>query len=394
MPPQVYPATNDTSSGSYNVVWVHQAPLATVTACSPGLQQNATAGTAAAECWTYSVDGFAGSICMAPVGGVPQGGEEGYRVGCDALGWSTWRKLRSPAADSINMLAYADAGIGWSNGTMGMLAADAASGRFAAVLNHGDISYANDYKPATNNSWVWDQYLNMAEAHLDGAAGPHVAICGNHERQHDFAAYLNRTQMPRSSDKPLGRFYSSTAVGPVTVISFSTEHDTSAGSEIYEFVAGALSAAAEAKHLRPWIVVQTHHPALCTDLLFITTRCGEEAAAIMATFGPLFEAAGVAVFFSGHNHMLEGSWPYFNGTFTTDLHNAKGTVYVVNGAAGDIEGIEPLFIDNPGFRMFDSELSLDTVYARLQVTRTAFAAEFVDSRSGRVTHNFTLTRDD
>lgn len=398
----VYPATNNTADGMYTVLWVHQAPLAVVKAAAPALQQRTSAGlgapsTAAASCWTYDVDGFAGTICKAPVSGVPTGGSLQYRVGCDSLSWSTWRVLRSPAATAVRMLAYADGGIAWSNGTMAGLAADAATGQYGAVLNHGDISYANDYKPASNNSWVWDQYLNEAEAHLDGRAGPHVCIVGNHEAQHNFMPYLNRTAMPRGSTRPLGRFYSYTAVGPVSVISFSTEHDVSPGSEIFDFVASSLQHAASSsvRRERPWIVVQTHHPFLCTDLLTFSTRCVEQAERFRADLEGLFMVAKVDLFFSGHNHMLEASWPYANGTHSEDLHNAyeRGTVYVVNGNFGDIEGIEPFFVENPGFRMLDSSMSVDTGYARLDVTMTSLAVDFVNSRTGSVWHNFTLTKD-
>ncbi|KAA0145685.1 hypothetical protein FNF29_08432 [Cafeteria roenbergensis] len=289
--------------------------------------------------------------------------------------WVAIRSAGQPGASSARLLprpcaclAYADGGIAWSNGTMAGLAADAATGQYGAVLNHGDISYANDYKPASNNSWVWDQYLNEAEAHLDGRAGPHVCIVGNHEAQHNFMPYLNRTAMPRGSTRPLGRFYSYTAVGPVSVISFSTEHDVSPGSEIFDFVASSLQHAASSsvRRERPWIVVQTHHPFLCTDLLTFSTRCVEQAERFRADLEGLFMVAKVDLFFSGHNHMLEASWPYANGTHSEDLHNAyeRGTV-----------------------------MSVDTGYARLDVTMTSLAVDFVNSRTGSVWHNFTLTKD-
>jgi hypothetical protein len=287
-------------------------------------------------------------------------------------------------------------GIEWSQGTMAYLASDAASGEYSAVLATGDMSYANDHLPVTNNSWVWDLFLNEAEPHLDGSAGPWIQICGNHEREGDFAAYLTRTWSYRPNSGNLSRFYYSTTVGPATVISFSTEHDVSPGSEIHSYLAGALAHAASpavrAQH--PWIIVQTHHPLLCTDVLTWQTRCVEEASAFRASLEGLFREAEVDVFFSGHNHQMEVSYPYYNGTWTTDLHNAssRGTVYIVNGAAGDIEGIEPLFMPDEGYRMFDSQLSLNTSYARLEVNRSAFRADFVDSHTGQVIDTFTLTK--
>lgn len=39
----------------------------------------------------------------------------------------------------------------------------------------------------------------------------------------------------------------------------------------------------------------------------------------------------------------ERSYPYYNGTYTESYHRPNQTVYVVNGAAGNIEGVENLW---------------------------------------------------
>jgi hypothetical protein len=395
--------TRGTSLTDFTAMWVHQAPLAEVLAAQPQLQQQAATDaplTQAASCWTYDAGGFAGSICSAPIVNVQPGSAAQYRVGCDSLGWSTWRTMRSPppANGTLKVLAVADMGIAWSNQTIALMNAEAQTGAYGAVWYTGDMGYANDYGDS-NNSWVFDEFFNAVEPHLDGAAGPWVPICGNHEDQFHFAAYLNRTAYLPGGPGPNGRFYYVAHLGPVTLISFSTEHDVSPGSEIYQFVEASLKNASDptSRSVRPWIAVATHHPFLCTDALTWSSRCSpsSDAGRFRGWYERMFHQYGVDIFFSGHNHMMEASWPYYNGTFSTDLHNSyqRGTVYVVNGAGGSIEGIEPFFMPDQPSRMFDTQDSLDTVYARLTVNTTSFTAEFVDAHTGNVAHSFQLTRD-
>jgi hypothetical protein len=63
-------------------------------------------------------------------------------------------------------------------------------------------------------------------------------------------------------------------------------------------------------------------------------------------------AAKVDLHISGHNHQYERSHPvsgcgadYKTGCAVSEgLHNARGTVHIVNGAGGDVEGSDPSWV--------------------------------------------------
>jgi hypothetical protein len=97
---------------------------------------------------------------------------------------------------------------------------------------------ANDYKPATNNSWVLDQYWHEVEA---AAANAPMMLCpGNHEAQFDFAAHLNRTHMPVVGSGPLKRFYYSFNYGPIHFATISTENPNGNNTEQWQVRAQAV----------------------------------------------------------------------------------------------------------------------------------------------------------
>lgn len=51
----------------------------------------------------------------------------------------------------------------------------------------------------------------------------------------------------------------------------------------------------------PWIIVYTHHPFLCSDLL-TRDRCLHEAPHYREQMEDMFKEYNVDVFVSGHNH--------------------------------------------------------------------------------------------
>lgn len=130
------------------------------------------------------------------------------------------------------------------------------------------------------------------------------------------------------------RFYYSFDYGCVHFISFSTEHtidknteqwDVSLQHELepkliqgtqfplidactsslyvfrYQFVMADLKRAQANRDKVPWIVVYTHHPFYCSDLLTVD-RCMKQAPHYRAQLEDAFKQYGVDVFVSGHNH--------------------------------------------------------------------------------------------
>lgn len=83
-----------------------------------------------------------------------------------------------------------------------------------------------------------------------------------------------------------------------------------------------------------WRFVVLHHPPY---------TCGGHApdVDVRAVLVPVFEECGVAIVFSGHDHMYERTVPMFGGEAAPD---GRGVVYVVSGAGGarlyDLQPVE------------------------------------------------------
>ena len=111
------------------------------------------------------------------------------------------------------------------------------------------------------------------------------------------------------------------------------------------------------------------------------SRCVTEAAQYRGNIEKLMVAAKVDLHISGHNHQYERSWPvqgcskgYTTGCVVTKAyHDAPAPVYIVNGAAGDVEGTDPSWVADQKkvpFRALNDE-GLHTGTARVVVNRTA-----------------------
>jgi len=349
-----------------------------------------------ATSYSYSAGNFSNTLLRVTMAGLQYDGAYFYRVGGPALGWSDvipYRHKPKPGTeDTVKFLSYGDAGIAWSDGTNDYVSKDAATGEYSLLVNVGDISYANDYG-ATNNSWVNDEFFRRAQPYASRV--PYMTAPGNHDSQFDFAAYLNRSVMPEQGTGPLSRFYYSFDWGPVHFLSFSTEHTFETGGEQWQFIKDDLERTASRRHITPWVVVWGHRPLYCTDLITWESRCVEEATQYREWLEGLFHQYHVDAYLCGHNHQLEYTKPVFNETEIDDsYHNAQGTVYIVNGAAGDKEGIDPTFMPgNIPWREWTSSLSLHTAYTRVTANQTALTWEFMDSDTGKLAKSFTMSKD-
>ena len=68
-----------------------------------------------------------------------------------------------------------------------------------------------------------------------------------------------------------------------------------------QFVLQDLKKAQANRNKVPWIVVYTHHPFLCSDIIK-EDRCAREAPHYRAQMEDMFQQYGVDLFVSGHNH--------------------------------------------------------------------------------------------
>ena len=285
-----------------------------------------------------------------------------------------------------------DMGIEESEHTIAGLKSAVSGGDMQLLVHVGDISYANDYKPPSNNSWVWDKYMDMIE--LITSRVPYMTSPGNHEAQFNFSAYLNRLHMPYVASGSPSPFYHSFDYLGVHFTMFSTEHDFSNGSVQQKWIESDLKKASQNREQVPWIVVIGHRPLYCSSIAVID-RCDKEAPVYRDDIEWLLQMYRTDVYICGHNHQYERSYPVYNNTVTShEYTNPQAPVHIVNGAAGDLEHIDPTFL--PEFlvpwRAAHGHLR-ETSWLRMTPDAKNLKIELIRSSTNEVQDSFTITKD-
>ena len=106
---------------------------------------------------------------------------------------------------------------------------------------------------------------------------------------------------------------------------------------------------------------------------------------VQAAFEPLLHAAGVDLWLCGHKHFYERTVPAFAGRPT-----ANGTVHVVNGAAGNNEGLQPGHAPGKSKLIVASDYTT-TGYGELSLLNaTALRWRYLRSADGATMDEFVL----
>ncbi|CAL5230081.1 g13538 [Coccomyxa viridis] len=227
-----------------------------------------------------------------------------------------------------------------------------------ALLNFGDLSYADDQSPdgtygqtgvyPTSAVWqytgnegttsktfqpVWDAWLRLIQPLI--AQVPMLTGIGNHdvEQQHILSKFLVSYQArfknaQRSSNSNSFQFYS-VNVGPTHNIFLSSYIDYTTGSAQYNWLLNDLQSIDRSK--TPWVIASNHHPLYSTDTSF------KEYEQMRVMLEPLMYQYGVDVFYNGHVHSYERINPVYNY-----LNNICGTVHITIGDGGNNEGLSGL----------------------------------------------------
>jgi len=236
--------------------------------------------------------------------------------------------------------------------------------RVSAIVVSGDASYADGYLAQ------WEDYFEMMAP--AAAAVPLLFSSGNHEQawlrgvgSPDGAAPISDfwstaadpansissggecglafKLLPSGSSTPAAPWYSF-AVGLVTVVVWSSEHNVSAGSPQHRWLEATL--AAVDRSVTPW-VLSTAHRSMYVDSASASTAWGSDLGVqsyLRAAVEPLFARYSVDVHFSGHTHVTQRHCAaaagacVANATVAADgaaLYSAPGaTVYYSFGSAG------------------------------------------------------------
>eukprot|EP00756_Hemistasia_phaeocysticola_P020715 Hpha_TRINITY_DN15735_c0_g1::TRINITY_DN15735_c0_g1_i1::g.41931::m.41931 len=291
--------------------------------------------------------------------GLEPGKQYQYYVYLDAATHSQTFTFRT-AASSPGFVAaiVGDMGVNNSANTMRQL-----GNKYDFVHHVGDLAYADDFKlplhiePSSGTSYegVYDLFQNSMQNVT--AVTPYMVSPGNHDvtchvtddlgcpqQQRNFSAFNARYTMP--SKHPHNMWYSYD-FHSVHFVSISTESDfpnapTTPDTKIGGGAGGGFGdqlawleadlARAQADPKVEFVVVLGHRPWYSTkgtDWPLLAPSHVKKA------FEPLFFKYGVDLYLCGHKHFYERVEAAYEGKA-----NANGTAQIINGAAGNNEGVD------------------------------------------------------
>ena len=295
-----------------------------------------------------------------------------YIVGDENDGFSKEFTFLSPndkpdPNDSVSFLVYGDLGVWYSEDTMSYINKEVHTGKIDLVIHSGDISYADDsflhYGCITQFCYesTWDNYMNIVEEWASKV--PYMTAPGNHEADcHDvsclldpikrgklsnFTAYNTRFRMPSTEcgSNALNMHYSFNYKNiHFIAIDSETGYPNAPLENRYFLPCGdfqeqlnwleqdLITANANLDE-QPWIFVYGHRPIYQGNNIDINLQLAMEE---------LFYKYNVDIYFTGHIHSYERTWPTYQGNvLSTDPQtayiNPLSTIYLVLGGAGNDE---------------------------------------------------------
>ena len=295
-----------------------------------------------------------------------------YVVGDNTGGFSPELHFLSPPNkstpdDSTSFFVFGDMGLWYSEDTISYINNVVNNERIDLILHSGDISYADDsfyHIGCIKNSCyesTYDSYMNTIEKWSSKI--PYMTAPGNHEADcHDidclkdpekreklsnFTAYNTRFKMPfeESNAQALNMHYSFN-YNNIHFISIDSETGypnaplekryilpCGGFNEQLKWLEQDLITANSNRKEQPWIFVQGHRPIYQGNNTDINLQKAME---------DLFYKYKVDIYFTGHVHSYERTWPTYQGkVLSTDPDtayvNPLSTIYLTIGGAGNDE---------------------------------------------------------
>ncbi|XP_064600685.1 acid phosphatase type 7-like [Liolophura sinensis] len=337
--------------------------------------------------------------------GLEPGNSYVYHCGSPEAGWSdihTFTAMKSGTDWSPSIVLYGD--LGNSNPqSIPRLQEDVAKGMYDAVFHVGDFAY----DMLTDNAQVGDEFMRQIEPIAGNL--PYMTCPGNHENGYNFSNYRNRFTMPGDED---GRkmFYSFN-IGPVHVISFSTEfyfyiqYGIHQIFDQYVWLEEDLKEAAKPENRaeRPWIITMAHRPMYCSN--YDNDDCTKSESIIRtglpitqsAALEPLLYKYGVDLEFWAHEHSYERLFPIYNrvmynGSWDFPYTNPRAPVHIITGSAGCYSRHDPF---KSKFASWSAFHSLDYGYTRMKVINKThiYLEQVSDDKGGAIIDSMTLIKD-
>ncbi|CAD5118751.1 DgyrCDS7428 [Dimorphilus gyrociliatus] len=315
-----------------------------------------------------------------------------YNVGSNS-GWSDiffFKTWRTDPNWSPRFAIYGD--MGNSNAqSLARLQQETRKNFYDAILHVGDFAYDMD----SDNARVGDQFMRQIES--IAAYVPYMTCPGNHEQAYNFSNYRFRFGMPRNGDGE--SIYYSYDVGPVHIISFSTEvyfylqYGTQQIRNQFAWLEQDLIKANKNRAERPWIVTMAHRPMYCSNN--DNDDCSKYES-IIRTGLPylgygledLFYQYGVDVMIWAHEHSYERLWPIYdrtvcNGSLAQPYIEPGAPIHITTGSAGCRERHDGFIPIQPYMTAFRSD---DYGYTRMQFFNSshAYFEQVSDDKKGEI----------
>lgn len=271
--------------------------------------------------------------------------------------------------ETFTAVVIGDMGVNNSEATISRLTERASS--YNVTIHLGDVGYADDYavplhiEKSSGRSYeaVYDLFQRSVEP--IASVAPYMVMPGNHDlsccatgdwgcpkEQRNFSAFRYRFRMPsaESGAHPSSHFnmWYSFQVGSVHFVSVSSETDfpnapTTPHTRLGGGAGGGFGdqlawlrrdlSAAQSNPSVKFIVAMGHRPwysSMPLDWPPLAPRHVQHA------FEPLLYEFGVDMWLCGHKHFYERAKAAYAGK----VDEARGIVQIVNGAAGNNEGVE------------------------------------------------------
>ncbi|KAI9370240.1 Metallo-dependent phosphatase-like protein [Aspergillus egyptiacus] len=345
-------------------------------------------------------------------------GEDGFTIDGD--------KAKRDAIPSINPAL--------NHTTIGRLAKTVDDYEF--IIHPGDFAYADNWFLSPSNLFdgedAYQAILENFYTQLAPIAGrkPYMASPGNHEAvcheiphlgftcpdgQRNFTDFMHRfghtmpTAFPSHSHNSTAQtlanrarelaqppFWYSFEYGMAHIVMINTETDfenAPSGQDGIQGLNGGpfgtknqqlefleLDLASVDRTITPWVVVAGHRPWY---------TAGGGCKPCREAFEELFYRYGVDLGVFGHEHNAQRFWPVYDDVIDTNgMDNPRAPMYIVSGAAGNIEGLTKAIIRPESTAFFNDE---DYTYSTIRfLDANHLQVDFIKSTTGEILESSTL----
>jgi len=275
------------------------------------------------------------------------------------------------------------------------------------ILHVGDISYADDRNSILYEK-VWDTWFNMMSKVLTST--PYQVLPGNHEHQSGrpflpysqfFVDFNYRFKMPLAGNlnqsyyqQPHNMWWSFNHQN-VHIIAISTEtsysdspYDPNFGDQL-DWLRSDLIAASKNRKTTPWIIAMGHRPLYSSAA---GSYFQDAQFPLRAAVEDLFHEYGVDIYFNGHVHAYERTWPVYKNVSEKSYDNPKGLTTVTAGGAGCTEGLLTQWLEpRPEWsaKIFDEDETYGVIHIE---SDSVLKWELYSAKNNKVVDEMVLTR--